>query len=268
MRSVFRSMFVVSVALLAFGGVSVASASATAGPEWFVKGESLPAGKVKATTSVNLKGIQINQTPANFECEKEGGTGEIAGGVPGTGSATIVLKECTLDSEPGCQLSSSSGGKRVLGQVTLAVKTVLVFPVGGTGEALEALVPAGGAGANVFATLSIEGRECGLLNGKLAVFKATGTEIKEPAFNSRCGMLARVGQVKSGAFATLASEAQTTEGALNFPASRITGGELWQPASGTFKEITCESQFLESRTTVAGTLKQELSPSELFGWKV
>jgi hypothetical protein len=278
MRSMFRSTLVVCAVAMAFAAVTAASASATvSGPEWLVKGTPLAAGKTQAVKSTGVGGVQFNQTAASWSCTSESGTGELIGGIPGTGTGTIILKGCSLSghSVESCALSTSASveHKMVLGEITFAYKTVLVYPQGTEGEALEAIVPAGIKGeANTFTKVTASGSGCGeSINGHTGTFSANGTEIKEPAFDKHCGLLAKVGQIKAGAFATLASGGQATEGGLSLPLTAITTGELYSPATKTLKEIKCESELtiIGAGVNVSGLLKVETSPTaELFGWQV
>jgi hypothetical protein len=277
MRSKFRSTLVVCAVAMAFAAVATASASATvSGPEWLVKGTALAAGKTQAIKSTGMSGIELNQQAASWSCTSESGSGELIGGIPGTGAGTITLKGCAAAGHgvESCALSTSPSieHKMVLGEITFAYKTVLVYPQGTEGEVLEAIVPAGiKNGANTFTNVTASGSGCGSINGHSGALSAKGTEIKEPAFDKHCGLLAKVGQIKAGAFATLASGGQATEGALSLPLTPIETGELYSPATKTLKEIKCEPELtiIGSAVDVSGLFKVETSPTaELFGWKV
>jgi hypothetical protein len=270
MKSKFRSTLVVCIAAIAFTAVGVTGASAaTGGPEWLVNGKALEVGKTKAVNSTSIIPITIEESAGDFVCTNESGTGEIIGGIPGTGAGTITFTGCSIEGKRECKLSgSSSGNTTAPGEITFAYKTVLVYPQSGTAEALEAIVPGGTKiNPNEFTGVTLSGGEpaCGVFNGKSFEFKATGTQITEPGFDKACGMLARVGQIKAGAFATLASGEQASEGALGLPGVTITKASL---RTKTVQEITCGSEFLFGQPSISTTLKQTTSPAELFGWEV
>jgi hypothetical protein len=152
----------------------------------------------------------------------------------------------------------------VKGEVKIPFKTVLAYPVGraGTGkEAYLALIPESAV------TVTFEGPGCGLVNRQSQSVKGSGTEITEPAFNKRCGLLAEVGRIEAGSFVKTASGAQSVEGALNLPGGMSPEAELWQPATQTYKRIKCTLQGGFAAVPVTGQAKLEVTLKEEFGWQ-
>ena len=264
MRSMFRSVSVALVAVLALSAVAVSSASASGGPEWLVNGSGLSGAK--ATTSSNVGEFHLEHVGFAGEvvCKKESGSGEIKGGNPGTGTATITFSECAVEGKPTCVASSG----KVKGVLAASVKTALAYPnaEGSEAASLEALVPVGLTGhPNEFFELEFSGEGCGLVKGLKYKVEATGSEINEPAFGRRCGILAEVGKISGGAFVSTKAGEEAVEGALAF--RTLTKANIWESGHKTLTRIECGSSAGGSTLGERGLLKLE-AEKERFGWKL
>ncbi|MHB8241715.1 MAG: hypothetical protein ACYDHN_06960 [Solirubrobacteraceae bacterium] len=263
-----RVWLVLTVALVMSCFMASGANAATGGPEWLVNGTPLGAGQARVVGSTNVGTIRITTGIAVFTCQQETGNGELLGGNPGTGVASVSFKQCAVEGKPTCTLSSVPPlpEKRVSGEVKFSVKEVLAYQKGSRAVPEYAVVPIGtGTEPNTLAKLEIGGTNCGVLNGKVALWKATGTIINEPAFSKHCAMLAQVGQIASGTFGALTALTQVHEGGLSFGSQDE--AELWSPGSGTFKTIVCESELLGGNATFASVAKVETVPSTVFGWQ-
>jgi len=140
MRSVFRSVLVALVAVLALG--AVVSASAFASPGWEVKegGAWKALGTGESRNVMVEGGTQVmawsysQGTSIVFTCGTVRSTGKIVGGNPGTGEvSSISYSECGVSNISGCELKSP--GNRA-GKITTAnaETTLVTFEGGGTGE--------------------------------------------------------------------------------------------------------------------------------------
>jgi len=95
--------------------------------------------------------------------------------------------------------------------------------------------------SNVFAEFTLTGSPagaCGVLENKTIKVKATGTEVKDPAINRKCGIISEVGKDDGGSppvFLQTISGELATLGALNFPGNITT--ELIWPVSYTHLDV-------------------------------
>jgi len=96
-----RTTCMALLAVLALSAVAAASASATpAGPIWKVAGAKLESGKEKAfsseqTASYELKGKAFGFINITITCTKAKATGDLIGGTPGKGEATVEYTGCS-----------------------------------------------------------------------------------------------------------------------------------------------------------------------------
>jgi hypothetical protein len=262
-----RAVFPVLAAVVALCAVGASNASAAGGPEWLVNGAKLTGSKTIAIAKAGKFNLVLQTRPLNYECKSVSGKGSITAGDPGTGEATLLFKECALtgDTVKECALESTNKPERS-GEIEFAVKTVLAS----SGEhvaASEAFFPAK-SGSNLFAQLESQGTRCGVYEERLYNLSATGTEVSEPAFNNKCGILMQVGEIKTGAeeeFKSTASGATVIKGGLEGRGDYAS--EVWQPKTGTYKAITCKMTFDGSETYLAGRFKVETVPAEAFGWQ-
>jgi hypothetical protein len=264
MRSRFRGALVAGMAVVALSAMAASSAFALGGPEWLVAGAKLTGTKTIGSAGIGSFHIKIAGFAAVMCRNESSSGGEMTGGNPGTGSIEFQFSGCSIEKKTVEECAVSTGSVR--GEIKIPFQTVLAYPVGGAGstvEADEALVPTESE------TLTFAGENCGTISGTKAILRAHGTEIKEPAFDKKCGLLAEVGKIESGKFVKGASGAEAKEGALAFPEPAITKGELWQPTPGVFTGIECKLEVgTYGFATVIGLSKVETTTKEEFGWKV
>jgi hypothetical protein len=287
MKSKYGVVFAVLAAAVALCAVGVSSASAAGGPEWLVKEAKLTGTKSITVTATGAHNVQFRTESLTFECKSESGAGNIVGGNPGTGEVTLLFKECSTEGKTvkECALSSvinrPEGGAS--GEVEFKVKAVLIYE-GLSGErtrADEAFFPEGVneevngkevSHPNAFVMLETHGTRCGGLEESQFKLEATGTEVKEPTFNSDCGILMEVGEIKAGGkgeFKRTASGVTTTSGGLDSEYTRPPEkGELWQSKPETYKDIDCKTTLIGAQSVVAALFKVETVPAEAFGWQI
>jgi hypothetical protein len=255
-----------TVAVVVTALLGAGQASAAGGPEWLFKGAKLSGTKTYTWTATTT--TKINTT-INISCTKASTSGEIQGGNPGLGAATITLSGCSLEGHPKCTFST--GG--VVGQVTLSAKLLLAYPAGlleTETEALVALVPVGTMSEpNKFGEGTLQNElgttECGTRNGELLTFNATGTKITKPAYEKNCGLLATIGTIEGGKFVVTAAGKEVTEGALNFT-TLPNKASMW---TGTaFSEIKCTTETVGLGNTVLLSLFKTEAEKSLFGWTI
>jgi hypothetical protein len=288
------------VAMLGFSAVQAASALAVGGPVWNVvlcekvavktglflvrsaaekceakdgtpEGEfetflrELTAGQTAPLTSsggaFKLNGI------TNISCSSEQDTGELIGGNPGTALSIIEFLGCAVEGKTvaECGASNVTG---MPGVVLTEVKSVLVYPhekAETDEEALLVFVP--DEAGNLFVEFTLTGTNCGLLNNLKVNVNATGTEIKEPALNKKCGVLARVGKLEAGAFVITKAGEEAITGALNSEGTP-TEATLWKPTAKTFELITCKLEAFFASATEVGVSDITLLSGEPFGWEL
>jgi hypothetical protein len=267
-RSIKTVGLIALMAVLAMA-VAATSASAVGGPVWIVllgaELHVLGAGEKEAFDSEGLL-FTLDGTTV-IDCNKEEDTGEIIGGNPGTDLADIEFLECHVEGKPNC-LATNVGEDTILTEV----KTVLVYPhlkAETDEEALDAFVP--DEAGNLFVEFTLKNAagttECGLLNGVKVNVTATGTEIKEPALNKNCGVLALVGKLNSvtGAFENTVAGGEALLGALNSEGTP-TEAELWKPTAKTFQLIECKLQAFGAAATELGISDVLLVSGNEFGW--
>jgi len=142
--------------LLAIGAAFMLSAAATtaaqaAGPVWITKewGElTATASRVAENTGEILAGEKkvFKLLTANLavQCLTVESVEALLGGNPGTDVSLVLFKECTAEPAPECKVTGISPLLGAPGEIIVAVKTVLVYPLGGKEEdALTAFVPEG-----------------------------------------------------------------------------------------------------------------------------
>ena len=238
-----RTVTATVLAILVLGAATAGAARAAGGPVWFTKefAKELPATASRGTEAIELAGTKFKLKTAllNIECSGVGGVGSITGGNPGTGQSTILFSGCSVGGKTvaECGLKGLKPAEPA-GTVYSSVKSVLVYPKGaaeGTETAYDALVPEGKE--DLFAEYELTGTNCGTLRGKAFKVTATGTEITEPAFKHKCGLLAEVGKIEGGRFAKAKSGEEKEDGALSFKEPPVTEAELW---TGTFAVIKCK----------------------------
>lgn len=268
-----KHLLVAMLAVFAFSAVAAGAAQAAGGPVWITKNTILP----KKIKSESLAGKKFTLTgPANVECQKEKDTGELIGGNPGTDKTTVTFSECSLEGKKVSECSATGLGEvKESGIIKTIAKTVLVYPEGkapNKEDAWDAFFSE--ATNNVFAEFTLEGPSsgCGLVNKVKVTVEAEGTEVELPTFKEKrkCGVLAEVGKVASGVFATTASGVMATEGGLNFPKPALTKAEMWNGTA--FVKLTCglhvkTSAGLSGVGTEVGLSKVETEPAEEFGWQ-
>lgn len=236
--------------------------------------------ETRLVTSTNVLAAGVTSTfklagAVKIECKKVKNTGTLIGGNPGTDISLVYFEECSVEGKTVAECGAK--GLKPLaaanaGEVIVAVKTVLVFRKGASEsftEALDAFVAEGeSANKNLFVEFELTGTNCGTLNGTKVKVEAAGTEITEPAFKRKCGLLAEVGEITAaGVFKTTASGVEVTKGGINLPAAAIAEGELWEPNPKVFKVIKCELKAAGAAATESGTEKQETVGPEAFGWE-
>lgn len=257
------------VAVFAFGAFVAASASAVGGPVWIVlKGTELVvlgAGQSEALTSTG--GTFALKGATEILCTAESDTGKIIGGNPGTDETSIQFSGCSVEGKTVAECGASNTATAGLVEVN-GIKTVLVYPqgkAGSTTEALDAFIPGSG---NLFVEFTLKGTNCGLLNNIKVNVNATGTEITEPAFNKKCGVLARVGKLNSSnAFVATISGEEALVGALNSE-ELLTEAELWLPTAKVFNLITCKLEAFSLEASELGVSDVTLVSKNEFGWEV
>jgi hypothetical protein len=259
--------------------VGTTMASAAGGPVWITKA----GGELTATHSKGLKATSgvfvLKGTVLSVECKKIGtekGKAEIIGGNPGTDKAQLKLSECAVVGKTvaECGATSLQPITGAVGEIVLAVKTVLAYPKGekeGTLKSLDALFPEGDAtNPDLLVEFELHGTNCGLLNDVKVPITATGTEVEVPIFKEKrkCAALSELGQVII-VFTTIASGEERKEVILNFPTTMIREAEMWEPTPVVFKAIKCELSGggLLGAVNLVGELKIETEPIEEFGWK-
>ena len=255
------------LAVFAFSAVAVSAAQAAGGPEW----ETHDGVLAKKIVSKNVGTLKLKTTTATIECKTEENTGEILAGNPGQDTATITFKECSVEGKTVAECAATSAGEAA-GVVKFAVKTLLVYPEGkkeSTTEADDAFFP-GTAGSNLFVEFELKGTNCGTLNNKKVKVNATGTEVKEPAYNNKCGALAEVGRVNNrNEFERTWSGELVYHGGLNLPTPAIKKGELWEPTPKTWKVIECKLEAFSEAAEEIGLVKVVIEgEAEAFGWEV
>ncbi len=264
-------------ALLALGAVMSATAlAATDGPSWLFNGAMLT-GEKQTILAKNIGAIKFKGPGGvNIACQKSTTAGqttqaEILGTDPGQTVAEIEMSECTLEGKNLTECSVTSAGQSTKGIVKVYTDAVLVYPLNKAkemAEALNALVPVNGS---LFAETTLEGTKCTPVPNKTVVnLEANGTNITEPTFNKKCGILAQIGEITmSNTFKLLAAATPVEHGGLNFPATAIAEGEL-SLSNGTFLKITCELQaksgFVSGKTTEIGVMEVFHSLMSTLGW--
>jgi hypothetical protein len=270
MRFISRSALLALVAVFAMSVVTAAVAQAEGGPVWITHNGVLPKNIVPGAGSTAF----VLHIPAfEIACSKEAITGEITGTNPGTGKGTVTLSECKLPGTGICVATGKGGGTEKSGVITLSVKTVLMYEKPGLNStaADEAFFPE--SAHNLVAEITLTGSPagaCGLLEGKTFLLKATGSEVKEPAVDRKCGFLAEVGKDSGGippVFARTASGVLSESGALDFPGA-ITSAVVWQETLKTFKSVKCELEMWGSPVEEVGTAAVDTEPAEPFGWEM
>jgi hypothetical protein len=274
MRFNSRSALLALVAVFAMSVVIASVAQAEGGPVWVTHNGVMPK-KIVSSGSMYLAGFEVAHTGnVPVECQKEAYTGEITGTNPGTGTGTFTFSECA-DQGIGLTQCTATGIGQHSGVIALAVKAVLMYPKAGLSstEAEEAFFPTGTE--NIFAEITLRAKGeggCGVLEGKTFLVKATGTEVKEPAVDKKCGFLAQVGRDNGGSFARTVSAALFEAGALNFPrpAEEPTGSAVvWQEKAKTFKKVTCSMESGLSETgRMSGAAMVDTEPAESYGWEI
>jgi len=288
------------VSMLGFSAVQAASALAVGGPVWnVVSCEKVAvktgfylvrttAGKCEALDNTTegefekvLHELTAGQTAAisssggvfgldgttNILCSSEQDTGELIGGNPGTDLSIIEFLGCAVEGKTvaECGASNVTG---MAGVVLTEVKSVLVYPhekAETNEEALDAFVP--DEAGNLFVEFTLTGTSCGLLNNLKVNVNATGTEIKEPALNKKCGVLARVGKLEGEAFKITKADEEALVGALNSEGTP-TEATLWKPTAKTFELITCKLEAFFAASTELGISDITLLSGEEFGWEL
>jgi hypothetical protein len=257
------------------GGAGASSASAAGGPIWITKsGGVLKEGQEKTIKMTNEGTMSFAKGTTVVNCSAlESENGSIIGGNPAEGKITLRYKSCTLQGAPACNIT----GKKPLaagneGELKIPVKSILVYPNGmsGTKElALEGFFPVGEAGAvNLFVEWEYVGATCGALNGTRLAVNAVGTEVKEPAFDKKCGDLAELGKLEGANRFKLKAGEQRKEVLLGFTGP-IEKGELFEPKELKFKKIECKFEAGGVQVVPSGNMKSETTPTvEEFGWEV
>jgi hypothetical protein len=221
-------------------GVWMAKCKA-AGTGWEKSVGVLPSGEKEPVASKNIGSFTLKGTTI-VVCTGETDTGEIIGGNPGTDTSEVKFTKCAVKGKPECEASSGSVNGEV---VVKGLKTVLVYKerhpkAGETSEekaklrALDAFTP---EKENLFVEFkfTISATKCGTLSGTTVKVKAIGTEITEPAFNQKCGLLAEVGKIVNEKFVATEPGQIAVAGALNFPEPAITKAWL-EKAGGTWED--------------------------------
>jgi hypothetical protein len=278
------TLILACLAALALSAAATAAAQAAGGPVWKTVNRdvlgSLASRQVKSTNKLSstvTSTFTLNGT-TNIDCKKVTNYGTLIGRDPGTDAATIIFEECAAagDTVAQCGIKGVKPEPAANnGEVIVAVKTVLVYPLGHSGsttEADDAFVPEGegaepSAANNLFVEFEFPATDtCGLKGTKVEV-KAAGTEINAASapFKRKCGLVAEVGEIAAGAFARTTSGTLVTPGGLKFPGVAIKEVELWNGAA--FETIKCELKALGAATEV-GTEKQETVGPEAFGWEI
>jgi hypothetical protein len=243
---------------------------AVAEGEWETKLMVLATGETEPDRSSGGKFILKSTT--NMECATEQDTGELIGGTPGTDLTSIELLKCNVEKLKNC----------LVGNVTKEnieikdINSVLVYPKAkaeSVTEALDVFTPGGGT-SNTFTEYTLETASgattetCSLLNKVKVVVNATGTEIKEPKFEKKCGFFAAVGKLNGSAvFERTVSGEQGVVGALEFKGTP-NEAELWNKATSSYGKIACSLEGFKAAMEVLGTTDVELTNEEEYGWEV
>ncbi len=266
-------MLAAMMVVAAFGATV---AQAEGGPRWIVLlGEvlhELAAGEKEAfTSSGGVTTLESGETIVESETETD--TGEIIGGNPGTDLATIIFHKSHLQGHATC-VATSAG--ETSGNIKVEVKTMLVYPhekAGETAQAYDAFFPDNNeTGSNLFVEFTLTGglAACGLLNNLKVDVNATGTLVTDPSsINKKCGVLALVGTLTGGAFASTASGVENLVGALN--AEGLAGPTLatwWMPSEKTFLLMECLLEAFGLESFQSGISDINLVANNQFGWEI
>lgn len=236
---------------------------ATAEGEWETKAMVLAAGETVNIVSEGKEFVLKGTT--NFGCSLETDVGTIDGGNPGTAETTMTYTGCHLegDTVAECGISNTSTAGELL---VTNVHTVLVYPESKAETISEAYVAFVPNLANTLVEFTLTGTKCALLNNIKVVALATGTEIKEPAFNKNCARLAEVGKLSGGVFTGLTATELAVVGALQ-SLGTPTEAELYEQGAKRFKLIECKMEAFGSGAVV-GTSDVILESEEEYGWEV
>jgi hypothetical protein len=151
----------------AFALNTVVAGAAQAAPSWTVKGVELKAGETAAVSSHGVAGVEaVEYVPSyafEIACKSVESTGEILGGNPGTGRATISYKECRATNVKGetltaCNVQGGTGAKK--GEIINKVTSELGFlPGSKMTKVVNDVRPESGTS---FVTLKVTGESCSL----------------------------------------------------------------------------------------------------------
>jgi hypothetical protein len=246
MRSMFRTVLVAMLSVLALGAVAASAAqAATEGPFYKIAGSRLASGETKEVTSKAYTGFTIdNSLAGEIGCTQQkfasgaklsGSTGANAGG----GTVTLEFSNCTVSGEgEGCQISGGT-----LKTQPLTVKLAYLNSTR-TGHLAMAFLPAKGT---TWAEFQYTGSGC-----KVKAVKITGGIAAElVAFRSEKLEVNEVGK----------EPAETPANGVEF----INGHSIWVEEGGKLvKKLEAEERLeaFGGAVTMAGTSKLELGGSE------
>lgn len=279
LKRLATAMIGTSLAAMALGAVTAASAQAEAGgPVWIVlKGEELKilgAGEKEALTGTG--GVTILEAPGvNVECETTKSTGEIIGGNPGTDLASITFEKCHVQGKATCVATSAGQSS---GNVFVEVRTMLVEPhlenpeePASDNEAYEAFFPDNGSTeSNLFVEFTLTGgvSPCGLLNNTKVDVNATGSLVEDPSsINKKCGILSLVGTLVSGVFQKTIAGEEFEVGAVDaLGATGPTEGWWWMPVEKKWLLLVCKLEALTGEAFQNGIADLTLVSKNPYGW--
>jgi hypothetical protein len=270
----FKTIGLSLIATCAITGF-IAGAAQASGPVWWEAGSKALAANTIIETLGNLTNLKFKTSPVTLVCNRasrvSSSSGAVFKGNPGTDKVEIEYSECAAEGNPNC--------------VTKPIKeetlSLLAYPTGGTngGKAVDAFFP---ETANVMLEFKLENKsatETCVDNGTTVEFKAVGTEIAIPIIGEKrkCGTIAKLGIVETGAFKETKGGEIGKKGALRLPEPAITAAEYWNPTgAGKFEALACKTEAIvtepcKESTSVAeeiGDVSFALKEEKEIGWEV
>jgi len=242
--------------------------------EWELLLHTLAAGEEEEFKSEG--GVFVLNGPGgnNIECLSEVDTGHIIGGNPGTDLASIEFLHCFLQGHEECLAGNLAAPND--DTIHVEVQTVLVYPDTSTApntlEALDAFFPDNKTlGSDTFVTFTLKEDSffaCLGFAGEVNVV-ANGTDVAEPAFHKKCGVLAWLGKLNANdVFELTISGEEVLLGAIK---SEGTPKEALLEKGTTFELIEC---LIEVTGLFSGAAEElgishvDLVSGNEFGWEV
>jgi len=236
--------------------------------------------KFKSKQNSGTSGVfKLKTSLLTIECKSEIDKGELIGGWPGTDTAEIEFKECSVAGKTVAECGAATAGKAAGIIGPFKVKTLLGFPkgkAGGEGEAYDQFFPE--PSETEFTSFVLTGTKCGALKEYKIKVLATGTKASVTG-TPLCGVIARVGKIvePEEKFVVTKSGEVAEKGGLQFPEPAITEEEVWNPTTEKYEVVKCglQAQINEASGKLVGTVPAEevgvalveTEPAEPFGWE-